>query len=96
MAEATCAEDVNSSCWRVSAVVRQYDPVQVAESVHLRRNAANSYLHHRIVGSIDVFGVTRCRSKYRAVAGDATEGIYLYRPFGMAHGSNTDSATVAW
>ena len=26
----------------------QYDPVQVAEFVHLRRNAANSYLHHRI------------------------------------------------
>ena len=32
----------------------------------------------------------------RAVAGDATQGVYLYRPSGMAHGSNTDSATVAW
>ena len=26
----------------------QYDPVQIADSVHLRRNAANSYLHHCI------------------------------------------------
>ena len=26
----------------------QHDPVQVAEYVHLRRNAANAYLHHRI------------------------------------------------
>ena len=26
---------------------------------------------------------------------DATQGVYLYRPSGMAHGSSTDSATVA-
>ena len=49
-----------------------------------------------VSGPIDVFGVIRCRSKYRAVAGDATQGVYIYRPSGMAHGSNTDSATVAW
>ena len=48
------------------------------------------------MGPIDVFCVIRCRSKYHAVAGDTTQGVYLYRPSGMARGSNTDSATVAW
>ena len=47
-------------------------------------------------GPIDVFGVIRCRSKYHAVDGDTTQGVYLYRPSGMARGSNTDYVTVAW
>ena len=49
-----------------------------------------------VSATIDVFGVIPHRLKYDAVADDATQGVYLYRPPGMAHGSKTDSATVAW
>ena len=31
-----------------------------------------------VSGPIDVFGVIECRSKYRAVAGDATNGVYTF------------------
>ena len=49
-----------------------------------------------VSGTIDVFGVIPHRLKYDAVADDATQSVYLYRPAGMAHGSNIDSASVAW
>ena len=45
--------------------------------------------------TIDVFGVIPRRLKYRAVADDATQGVYLYRPSGVAHGSSPDSAPEA-
>ena len=60
----------------------------------MKRNAVNSYLS--VSGTIDVFAEIPHRLKYDAVVDDATQGVYLYRPPGMAHGSNTNSATVAW
>ena len=38
-----------------------------------------------VSGSIDVFGVITRRLNYDAVADNATQGVYLYRPPGMAH-----------
>ena len=49
----------------------------------MKRNALNSYLS--VSGTIDAFGVIPHRLKYDAVADDATQGVYLYRPPGMAH-----------
>ena len=55
----------------------------------MKRNAVNSYLHLSI-GHDRRLGVIPHRLKYDAVADDATHDVYLYRPPGMAHGSNTD------
>ena len=50
----------------------------------MKRNAVN-FTFISISGTIDVFGVIPRRLKYDAIADDATQGVYLYRPPSMAH-----------
>ena len=61
VADATCVAEFNSSCRRVSAVVLAAWSVQVAECVHMKRNAVNVLLHRRGVTRWDAVAATRRR-----------------------------------